>query len=123
MGITLLKCFFLPGLMSICSFLNDKFVKSVPTKSTSTDCQFREKAFRTLRMGNNNLKILNLQELFTKGLFGLKEVGGSEEVSFPTSAVHPKHRKRKMEKPLFYFTFHFYTIICLTFKVLQFVIM
>jgi len=107
MGITLLKCFFLPGLMSICSFLNDKYVKSVPTKSTSTDCQFREKAFRTLRMGNNNLKILNLQELFTKGLFGLKEVGGSEEVSFPISAVHPNTGKEKWKNPFSFSLFLF----------------
>jgi len=47
------------------------------------------------------------------GLFGFKELGGSEEVGsvFSHFRCSSKHRKRKIEKILFFISFLFYTTI------------
>ena len=42
---------------------------------------------RVTTISNNYVNKLHNQ--FIMGLFGFKEVGGSDEVSFPTSAIHP----------------------------------
>jgi len=49
----------------------------------------------------------------TQGLFGFKELGGSEVVGsvFSYFRCSSKHRKRKIEKVLFFFSFLFYTTI------------
>ena len=53
--------------------------------------------------------------MFTYGLFGFEELGGSEEVRsvFFHFRCSFKHRKRKMQKVLFLFSSLFYTTIFL----------
>ena len=60
-----------------------------------------------------SLGVVGLEVEVRKGVFGCKEVGGSKEMRkynclFPYLS---KHRKRKIRKPLFLFSFLFYTII------------
>ena len=51
--------------------------------------------------------------LFFIGLFGFKELGGSEEVGsvFSHFRCSSKYRKKKMEKVFFLFSLLFYTTI------------
>jgi len=57
--------------------------------------------------------ILKSSKSIFKGLFGCKEVGGSKEIGKYNCSLPylSKHQKRKIRKPLFLFSFLFYTII------------
>jgi len=54
-----------------------------------------------------------LQKELMKGVFGCKEVGGSKEMGKYNYSLFylSKHRKRKIRKFFFLFSFLFYTII------------
>ena len=84
-----------------------------------------EMSFRikTTYMEYNFSKIVRTNVCFTVGLFGFKEVGGSEKVGCVISYFRcpSKHRKRKMEK-LFFLLFSLLHNHFLTSRVLKLIL-